>query len=378
MVGNCVTQPTVKDFKKLSFVSSSGSQNILILFAHGGPDPEGNHYVGTLPNYSTTKSIFQAASRTAKGPILVWVDSCHGGASLKDVEELPEGSLLFALTDPHMLSIRVITERLSRSFLEANEKTNPFTIIANDFVRAISEGGGIAVWLQVNGQKQVTTLRFDTNFEVGLYHPETFMIQQKEKLLKFYADLRNMVRKYHKEALFPVNFDSNLTIPKWTQSDVELFRKHCLIAIMSQYLSDRLYNRTALSTNEFISKLRGYYKDVQDPKTLFSGIEGYFSPLAAVLFSEILGQKDLHQITRFLVEEAKVDTNLKVLNMEIVASPLHIATEFGGLEDVQLLLAHGADANAKDEHGYAPLRRAVELKKEPMVKALHAASTSNP
>jgi uncharacterized protein len=43
--------------------------------------------------------------------------------------------------------------------------------------------------------------------------------------------------------------------------------------------------------------------------------------------------------------------------------PIHIAATRGSIEEMSLLLAHGADINAAGEHGYLPIHDAVEQDK---------------
>ena len=70
------------------------------------------------------------------------------------------------------------------------------------------------------------------------------------------------------------------------------------------------------------------------------------------------------EIMKLLISDYGCDPNIKGF------FPLHVACKKGDLSLVETLITHGADLNAKDEHGYAPLMTAVEYGRYEIIKSL--------
>ena len=77
---------------------------------------------------------------------------------------------------------------------------------------------------------------------------------------------------------------------------------------------------------------------------------------------------NMHDIATFLIVEHSQDVNARGFMRE--DTPLHISSRRGHVEITRVLLEHGADREARDEHDYNPLEQAAEMGHVELVQVL--------
>ncbi len=91
---NAITTTGIREISR-SYAFTTGPR-IVFVTAHGNQNSVGGHSVGIDSNTSiTTKSIFQNLKEWITSPIYLFLASCYSGASEKDIEALPDGSVVF-------------------------------------------------------------------------------------------------------------------------------------------------------------------------------------------------------------------------------------------------------------------------------------------
>jgi hypothetical protein len=77
---------------------------IVFITAHGNQNNAGGHNIEINKDILVpTRSLFHNLKQWITSPIYLFLASCHSGASEKDIEALPEGSIIFATTSRHSL-----------------------------------------------------------------------------------------------------------------------------------------------------------------------------------------------------------------------------------------------------------------------------------
>jgi hypothetical protein len=99
---NAITPLGIREIARA--YSFTRGPRIVFITAHGNQNAEGGHLIGIDTNtLITTKSIFQNLREWVTSPIYLFLASCKSGASEKDIEALPEGSVVFATTSKDSL-----------------------------------------------------------------------------------------------------------------------------------------------------------------------------------------------------------------------------------------------------------------------------------